>query len=627
MKFVTFTISFLIAFISFSQNGKITVYGKPGFSGIIESEVIAMSTGLTHSLLLQENGDVITWVDKTDSPDYAPPTNLSNVKDIASGSISAILYKDGTVDTWGFMDSDDIVRARNLTDIIKIESGGFGILALSSTGNITHWGWAYNNQRNIPLGLKHPTDIALGNEHVLALQSDSTVVAWGTDAEATTVPQGLNKVVDIAAGHKTSLALKEDGTIVSWGQSQAPTNLTNVKAIENGMALLENGTLRVWGYSGASTIDGMTGIELIGDRIALKNDGTIITWDDNGSVNTLDFLYGDENNINCFSVENGYISIKEDLTVNSWGDGIPENLPVLTQVASNSNHSLGITESGDLIGWGKNNNGELDIPDDLSNVRAVTVGSTYSLAVDENDQIHAWGIKNGGLSDVPTSDLSEALRVATCNETFLGLKKDSSIFMWGENDNLISSLPSGLNKVIDIAIGVNHAVALLENGSVITWGSNNQGQIELPENTTNIVDVAAGDNHTVILDQDGKISGFGANEIGQISFPDYLKAVEKIDAKGSMTLVLSGNDVVLDMSSFSNESTNLTIYPNPSQNTIYINTKENVKQIQIFNLMGNEVKTFENGIYKQLDISDLDKGTYILKVVGDQNIAKTFVKQ
>ena len=58
--------------------------------------------------------------------------------------------------------------------------------------------------------------VAAGQSHSLALRSDGTVVAWGSDLSGQTdVPEGLKDVVAIAAGDFYSLALKSDGTIVS----------------------------------------------------------------------------------------------------------------------------------------------------------------------------------------------------------------------------------------------------------------------------------------------------------------------------------------------------------------------------------------------------------------------------
>ena len=79
-------------------------------------------------------------------------------------------------------------------------------------------------------GLTNVTQIAGGREHVLALRTDGTVWAWGSNAKGQigdgssvlTRPQpvsvaGLNSIEAIAAGHYHSMALRADGTAWVWG--------------------------------------------------------------------------------------------------------------------------------------------------------------------------------------------------------------------------------------------------------------------------------------------------------------------------------------------------------------------------------------------------------------------------
>ncbi len=64
----------------------------------------------------------------------------------------------------------------------------------------------------------------------------------------------MKDVVAIAAGDFYSLALKSDGTIVSWGNTpNVSTGLSDVVTIATGM----------------------------GHSLALKTDGTIVAWGDN----------------------------------------------------------------------------------------------------------------------------------------------------------------------------------------------------------------------------------------------------------------------------------------------------------------------------------------------------------
>src|SRR6185312_15197966 len=75
--------------------------------------------------------------------------------------------------------------------------------------------------------------IAAGGTHVLALKSDGTVWAWGSNTsgqlgDGTTTQRaapvqvtGLSGVTAIAAGSNHSLAVKSDGTVWAWGTNAA----------------------------------------------------------------------------------------------------------------------------------------------------------------------------------------------------------------------------------------------------------------------------------------------------------------------------------------------------------------------------------------------------------------------
>ncbi len=64
----------------------------------------------------------------------------------------------------------------------------------------------------------------------------------------------------------------------------------------------------------------------------------------------------------------------------------------------------------------------------------------------------------------------------------------------------------------------------------------------------------------------------------------------------------------------------ISVYPNPATNYISINKDENVKEINVFNLVGRKLKTFE-GVEKdeQYDVSDLPNGMYLVQIVNTSN--------
>ena len=64
----------------------------------------------------------------------------------------------------------------------------------------------------------------------------------------------------------------------------------------------------------------------------------------------------------------------------------------------------------------------------------------------------------------------------------------------------------------------------------------------------------------------------------------------------------------------------ISVYPNPTANRIYIQG-ENILQAELFDLRGRKVKATNQ---KQIDISEMGVGTFILKVTTDNNNTKSF---
>lgn len=64
------------------------------------------------------------------------------------------------------------------------------------------------------------------------------------------------------------------------------------------------------------------------------------------------------------------------------------------------------------------------------------------------------------------------------------------------------------------------------------------------------------------------------------------------------------------------ESVNSLIYPNPAQDALFVNS-EKIKNIQVFNLLGQKLKEVHTTHQSKIDISELPKGTYFVKTNSD----------
>ena len=71
---------------------------------------------------------------------------------------------------------------------------------------------------------------------------------------------------------------------------------------------------------------------------------------------------------------------------------------------------------------------------------------------------------------------------------------------------------------------------------------------------------------------------------------------------------------------------NISVYPNPANETLFINASETMAKVNIVNQMGETVmhQNISNRNDINLDVSDLTSGLYLLQIVFSDNTIKTY---
>jgi alpha-tubulin suppressor-like RCC1 family protein len=277
------------------------------------------------------------------------------------------------------------------------------------------------------------------------------------------------------------------------------------------------------------------------------------------------------------------------------------------QLAAGTYHVLALKSDGSVWSWGSNAYGELGVPQTgtcssfcistpgpvtglagigfLKNIKAIAAGDDFSLALLKSGIVVGWGRNDSGqlgrgttdsnLNDVPVAvhTITNAVTLAAMGDHAMALTSDGRVFAWGYNyygetgdGTFINNTPvptqvRSLPPIKAIATGYYHDLALGTNGIVYAWGYGYYGELgnntppvyncttcynsyAIPTqvaNLTGVKAIAAGYYHSLAIKTDGTVWAWGYNSSGQLgigpnsSFYSYNAPVQVVGTGGTGT--------------------------------------------------------------------------------------------
>jgi alpha-tubulin suppressor-like RCC1 family protein len=460
----------------------------------------------------------------------------------------AVLIKRGVEQSGGTAAGTALSRKADAAPpVVKAAAAGQNrTIVLMSDGTIWKWGGGIYNEGGfnsaVPsgvIGLSDVIVVAGGMSHNVALKSDGTVWAWGyngekqlgdgTDVIRRSEPRqvrGLTDIIAIASGENHTVALKKDGTIWTWG--------------DNRFGQLGNGTKSnkqvpdtVIDPTGAP-FTGVLGIAAgAGHTIVLKKDGTVWAWGNNrfgqlGDGTTADHLTPVQvvGLTDAVAIACGYahsIAVKSDGTIWTWGSDSYGQLGEGTAfpiVVKNANHSLGIDGTSSQSGAVRKTFQSTPVQvQGLSDVIAIAGGREHTVAIKKDGTVWAWGnnFQNQlGIPGVrrspvplPVPGLTEATGISAGYEHTVAVTSDGTLWAWGFNKGGQLGDRTKTNRSFPIAISVVPRRDISHSGQ----SSEKPARPPFP---SNIIAIAAGGHHSIALSRDGTVWTWGNNAQGQL---------------------------------------------------------------------------------------------------------------
>ena len=203
------------------------------------SNVVAISAR-THSVALKADGTVVCWGSQAPAV-LAVPAGLTNVIAISAGRDRTVaLRPDGTVIGWGIR-PEDALTPPGLDQVVQVSAGpGVHTLALRSNGTVAGWGGPNLGNPDIPPpGLTNLLGVRAGQVTSFVIRQDRTLFKWGGSFDSNDIPAGVTGIADVQLGFQHVLALRTNGTVLAWGlngsgQGSVPPGLTGVQEIGAG---------------------------------------------------------------------------------------------------------------------------------------------------------------------------------------------------------------------------------------------------------------------------------------------------------------------------------------------------------------------------------------------------------
>ncbi|MGV3662890.1 MAG: choice-of-anchor D domain-containing protein [Prosthecobacter sp.] len=523
-------------------------------SGVLSGKtVIAVATGREHSLALCSDGTLAAWGgngygqlgnNSTTQSSVPVAVNTSGVLAgkmvvaVAAGlSHSVALCSDGTLAAWGYNSEGRLGNNSTTNSSVPVAVNTSGLLSG-----------------------KTAIAVAAGNSHNLALCSDGTLAAWGSNYSGqlgnngptqSTVPVAVNTsgvlsgktLVSVAAGGFHSMALCSDGTLAAWGDNfygQLGNNSTTHSTVP--VAVNTSGVL-----AGKTTVSVAAGEN---HSEALCSDGTLAAWGLNiegqlGNNSTTDSSVP-------VAVRTSALTAGERFTNVSCSNSATHTVALVAVPPSIGNTTITYTSA-------------TDIP--VTAASPILGGgiATLSLAFAPEVGTNLMVVNNTGLGFISGtfSNLAQGQAVSLSHggvmyrfvANYYGGSGNDLVLQWssvramgwgnngngqlGNNSTTNSRVPAAVRQsgvlagktVIATTAGLFHTLALCSDGTLAAWGDNSQGQLGNNSTTPSSVPVAvlqssgvlagkmvvaisAGREHSLALCSDGTLAAWGDNGPG-----------------------------------------------------------------------------------------------------------------
>ena len=512
-------------------------------SGPVATSWASVTAGASTSMAITTTGQLYAWglgtsgqlgdlsiASKTSPVLVSGPaaTSWSKVSTAYNASHAFAITTTGQLYGWGLNTSGQVgdftitsksspvlVSGPAATSWSFITAGLTNGAGITTLGRLYTWGLGTSGQlgdlsiisKTSPVLVSGPATtswaaVGIGFTNAVAITSTGVLYSWGAGT--------FGQLGDGTTTAKSSPVLVSGPTNVSWSSISTAGNsvggLTNYLFYAWGYGNLANYTLPFGTSIGNTTVPTLVVTPLANNQswsfissgsnhtLALTTTGKLYAWGQGA--------FGQLGDVSAIAVRVIPVEIPTSI---SW-----------SSIESGSSHSLAITTTGQLYGWGLNTSGQVgdgttttkSSPVLVSGPAAtswsvIAAGYSSSMGITTTGTLYAWGLNSSGQLGTGTyTNPTSPVLIANISRSWstvsfggihsLGIKTDGTLWSWGSN--VVGQL--GINTLVPgsvispvlvsgpastswaaIAAGASHSYGITTTGQLYAWGLGTTGQL------------------------------------------------------------------------------------------------------------------------------------------------------
>lgn len=262
---------------------------------------------------------------------------------------------------------------------------------------------------------KSKSSISIYAYHTVALRSDGTVIAVGSNNHGQCDVGDWTDIIAVSAGLSHTVGLRSDGTVVAIGNN-------------------ESGQCNVGNWKDIIAISAGESF-----TIGLRSDGTVVATGSN--------------------------SFKQ-CNVADWTD--------IVAISAGTSHTVGLRSDGTVVAAGESYDDSCRVSS-WKNIVAVSAGLSHTVGLCSDGTVVAVGTESFNDGQCNVSDWKDIIDVSAGAGYTLGLRSDGTVVAVGNNQNGRSDVKDW-KDIVAISAGMYSSIGLRSDGTVVSVGSSDEGQ-------------------------------------------------------------------------------------------------------------------------------------------------------